>query len=169
MSAGKEPKSGSAAATDEKHLSSKLQSMKFMKRSADRAKVDADKKLEKRLISESQWRAEYADGVISKERPKARVVYEPSYLQMPKEDDDEGDRTAYVGRRSFKSFNKRTDQVNAEVESQLRESEAKMLEKKMALDDIAMAKSLSSSKRDPQDDKVLSLREKNDRLKRSRH
>ncbi|KAJ2746507.1 hypothetical protein GGI20_001282 [Coemansia sp. BCRC 34301] len=142
-----------------------------MKRSADQAKVDAEKKLEKRLISESQWRAVYADGVISEERPKTRVVYEPSYLQMPKDDgsdDNGGDCSAYVGRRSFKSFNRKIDQVNAEVECQFRENEAKLREEKMALADIAMAKTMSSNKRDPQDDKALSLREKNDRHKRTR-
>ncbi|KAJ2909189.1 hypothetical protein GGI21_002132 [Coemansia aciculifera] len=142
-----------------------------MRRSADRAKVDAEQKLEKRLINESQWRAVYADGVISKERPKARVVYEPSYLQMPKEDNGEGgENSKYVGRRSFRSFNKKTDQANAEVESQLRESEARLLEEKMALDDVAMAKSLARNKRDLQDsDNTLSLREKNDQHKRGRH
>ncbi|KAJ2040597.1 hypothetical protein IW146_001632 [Coemansia sp. RSA 922] len=161
MSADKEPGSTSAA-TDEKHLSTKLQSMKFMQRSAARAKVDEEKKLEKRLISESQWRAVYADGVISKERPKSRVVYEPSYLQMPK---DEGGSSAYIGRRSFKAFNKQTDQVNAEVESQLRDQQAEQEEEKMATDDIAMAKSLAGIKRDPE---VVSLRERNGRSKRSR-
>ncbi|KAJ2682350.1 hypothetical protein IWW39_006036 [Coemansia spiralis] len=162
MSADKEPGSGSTT-TDEKHLSTKLQSMKFMQRSADRAKVDAEKKLEKRLISESQWRAVYADGVISKERPKARVVYEPSYLQMTK---DEGSSSAIVGRRSFKAFNRQTDQVNAEVESQHRHQQAEREEEKMAIDDIAMAKSLAGKKRDPQE--VVSLRERNGQSKRSR-
>ncbi|KAJ2003732.1 hypothetical protein GGI04_000304 [Coemansia thaxteri] len=140
--------------------------MKFMQRGADRAKVEAEKKLEKRLIGESHWRAVYDDSVFSKEKPRrARVVYESSYLKMPKDDADGG---ALVGRRSFKSFNKQTELASVEAETRFRDTQSAQLEKRTTIDDAEMAKTLAS-KRDTQDDRVQSLRETNKRPKRSRN
>ncbi|KAI8325995.1 hypothetical protein GQ54DRAFT_307975 [Martensiomyces pterosporus] len=164
---------------DGKHLSSKLQTMKFMQRSADRAKADAEKKLERKMISESHWRASYPDDVVPEEKPKVRVIYESSYLRMPKGDTTvraDGTAThgssgsgagAFVGRRSFRLFNKQVEQLSEESAAQQREEESELREKRLAVDDETMAKALagnaSSSQKEP-----ASLRERNKRYKRKR-
>ncbi|KAJ1890141.1 hypothetical protein LPJ66_007650 [Kickxella alabastrina] len=167
MSSATTPSKGSTASADDRHLSAKLQTMKFMRRSADRAKADEEQKQEKKTISESHWRATYADTVIPEERPKKRVVYESSYLKMPRVDDGSSSATN-LGRRSFKAFNKQTDLVNAEYEAKVHEQELDQEQKQMEVDDKAMAKALSGDKpkRTKPQQPAGSLREQNEQLKR---
>ncbi|KAJ1724548.1 hypothetical protein LPJ53_001194 [Coemansia erecta] len=153
--------------TEDRNLSSKLQSMKFMKRSAEQAKINDEKKREQKVISESHWRATYASSDMPREKPKTRVVYESSYLKMPKEGPS-GDQVD-IGRRSFKSFNKETDKLNEEYEERQRAEKLVEEGKKMAVDDQNMAKVLGSSKESrTRPAPPTSLRERNAEHKRRR-
>ncbi|KAJ2806146.1 hypothetical protein H4R20_001804 [Coemansia guatemalensis] len=130
--------------------------MKFMQRSEDRARADAEKKIEKRRIDESHWRATYTDDVVAEGKPRARVVYETSYLKMPAGDTavrgdgttgySSGDisDTIALGRRSFKSFNTRVEEESQESATQQRSEHAAQSEDSMAIDDSALAETLSN-------------------------
>ncbi|KAJ2383089.1 hypothetical protein GGI05_005432 [Coemansia sp. RSA 2603] len=138
-----------------------------MRRSAEQAKISDEKKREQKVISESHWRATYASSDMPHEKPKTRVVYESSYLKMPR-DGPSGDQVD-IGRRSFKSFNKVTDKINEEFEERLRTEKLEEESKKMAVDDQNMAKVLGSSKKSrTRPAPPTSLRERNAEHKRQR-
>ncbi|KAJ1790975.1 hypothetical protein LPJ59_005069 [Coemansia sp. RSA 2399] len=130
-----------------------------MQRSADRAKADAEKKLERRMIDESHWRALYSNDVVSDERSKVRVVYETSYLKLPSGSASEA-QGIVMGRRSFNSFKQNADALKSEqdasaqqaVEDQIRSEKSK----------TPRPSKLSSSTAPA----TQSLRERNSRLKR---
>ncbi|KAJ2611189.1 hypothetical protein H4S08_003274 [Coemansia sp. RSA 1365] len=142
-----------ASPTPGKNMSSKL---KQMKRSEDRARADAEKKIEKKRIDESHWRATYADDVVTEGKPRARVMYETSYLKMPAGDTvvrgngttgySSGDinDTLALGRRSFKSFNARVEEQSQESAARQRDEYAAKNEDNMAIDDSTMAEKLSN-------------------------
>ncbi|KAJ2156325.1 hypothetical protein GGF46_005264 [Coemansia sp. RSA 552] len=127
--------------SEKRQMSGKLKQMKFMQRSEDRAREDAEKKVEKKRIDESHWRAVYADSEDTGSKPAVRVVYEPSHLRMPTGDTavradgtpssgggsgGSSSGSAY-GRRSFRSFNAQVEEAGREAEQQQRdESEARM-------------------------------------------
>ncbi|KAJ1963474.1 hypothetical protein GGI12_002032 [Dipsacomyces acuminosporus] len=176
---------------DKPHLSSKLQTMKFMQRSADRAKADAEKKLEKKRISESHWTASYSEDIVPEEKTKVRVVYETSYLKMPKgsttvrangspsthsagcssssSSNGDGDGAkAFVGRRSFKSFNKEVEKIGEEAAAQQLEQLTEEREKLLTIDDQAMARTLAASASSTNPEASASLRAMNKQFKRKR-
>ncbi|KAJ2663162.1 hypothetical protein IWW48_001483 [Coemansia sp. RSA 1200] len=150
---------------DDRRLSSKLQSMKFMQRSADKAKADAEKKRERKMIDESHWRAVYPEEVMSEERPRTRVVYETSYLKMPSGKTSTTKETM-IGRRSFNSFRQNAEALKLEqdasahqiVEDQIR------TEKSKTPRPSKLSRSGETTPQRPQT--PLSLREQNSRLKR---
>ncbi|KAJ1645024.1 hypothetical protein LPJ64_003356 [Coemansia asiatica] len=152
--------------TEDKGLSSKLQSMKFMKRSAEQAKLEAENKLERKIISDSHWRATYSSSDVPEERLKTRVVYESSYLKMPQTDSSSVNRG--IGRRSFRSFNKKTDQVNEEVEKTIRAEQMSEEEKRTEEEDRKMAEALAKTKASRARAVPTSLREQNQQHKRRR-
>ncbi|KAJ1733106.1 hypothetical protein LPJ61_001720 [Coemansia biformis] len=131
--------------------------MKFMQRSADRAQADAERKVERRRIDESHWRATYADDVVGEDRARVQVVYEPSYLRMPGGDTAvRGDGTqagargsdgasVTVGRRSFKSFNAQAEDASRESNARQRDEHAGRME----VDDAAMAEAVPSRTAEP--------------------
>ncbi|KAJ2083138.1 hypothetical protein H4R24_001051 [Coemansia sp. RSA 988] len=145
-----------AAPTPGKNMSSKLKQMKFMQRSEDQARADAEKKIERKRIDESHWKVTYTDDVVSEGKPRARVVYETSYLKMPAGNTAvRGDGTAgysssdindtiALGRRSFKSFNSRVEEETQELATRQRNEQAAQNEDSMAIDDSAMAETLSN-------------------------
>ncbi|KAJ2503440.1 hypothetical protein GGH96_000230 [Coemansia sp. RSA 1972] len=159
---------------DEKHLSSKLKTMKFMQRSEDRARADAEQKIEQKRVDESHWRAIYADSVFSKSTPRT-VEYETSYLKMPSGDTavksdgtrgEGGNSSIALGRKSFKSFNVQVEQANKDVEMRERDEQG---EKTTIVDDEEMAKKLSTSRsNEPKEPKPVSLRQRNSEHKRKR-
>ncbi|PIA19551.1 hypothetical protein COEREDRAFT_5381 [Coemansia reversa NRRL 1564] len=145
-----------ASPTPGKNMSSKLKQMKFMQRSEDRARADAEKKIEKKRIDESHWRATYADDVVAEGKPRARVMYESSYLKMPAGDtavrgngttgygSGEINDTLALGRRSFKSFNARVEEESRESAARQRSEYAAQNEDNMVIDDSTMAEKLSN-------------------------
>lgn len=127
-------------AEDQQHLSTKLQSMKFMQRSATRAKVEEEKRLEQKLISESHWTATYDDSLSNRQvKPKQTVVYESSYLKMPETSSESG---VAVGRRSFNSFNKDIEQLGEESVQRQKDELVRLREEKMSVDEDTMAQAL---------------------------
>ncbi|KAJ2708166.1 hypothetical protein H4R19_004826 [Coemansia spiralis] len=137
---------------DGKHMSNKLKQMKFMQRSADRARADAELKVERRQIDESHWRATYADNVVDESRPRTQVVYETSYLRMPGGDtavrsngavSGSSSASVAVGRRSFKSFNAQVEEESRAAEAQQRDQYTEQIESRMTVDDETMAEALS--------------------------
>ncbi|KAJ2551444.1 hypothetical protein IWW35_002806 [Coemansia sp. RSA 1878] len=159
---------------DEKHLSSKLKTMKFMQRSEDKARADAEQKIEQKRVDESHWHAIYADSVFSKSTART-VEYEPSYLKMPSGDTavksdgtrgEGGNTSVALGRRSFKSFNVQVEQANKDVEMRGEQ------EGVSTVDDEEMAKKLTTSRsNEPKErqDKPVSLRQRNSEHKRKRN
>ncbi|KAJ2548393.1 hypothetical protein EV175_004850 [Coemansia sp. RSA 1933] len=103
-----------------------------MKRSVEEADRKAKEELKIKMIDDSHWRAVYSDSVLSKERPKVRVVYETSYLKMPSGSASAAEGTA-TGRRSFNSFKQNADALKSEqdasaqqaVEEQIRSEKLK--------------------------------------------
>ncbi|KAJ2822533.1 hypothetical protein IWW50_004169 [Coemansia erecta] len=147
--------------------------MKFMQRSEDRARADAERKIEQKRADESHWRATYADDVFSESKPRTHVVYEPSYLKMPSGDTavrSDGTRgggssgDVALGRRSFKSFNAKVEQTSTDAETRQRDEQTAQFEKSMGVGDEEMAAKLSKPKKQP-----TSLRERNSQHKRKRN
>ncbi|KAJ2667183.1 hypothetical protein IW148_000284 [Coemansia sp. RSA 1199] len=158
---------------DEKHLSSKLKTMKFMQRSEDRARADAEQKIEQKRVDESHWRAIYADDVFS-QTTQQKVEYETSYLKMPSGDTavksdgtrgDGGNKSVALGRRSFKSFNAQVEQANKDVEMRQRGDQVEQVN---TVDDEEMATKLTTSQT-TKEDKPVSLRQRNSEHKRKRN
>ncbi|KAJ1803456.1 hypothetical protein LPJ56_005881 [Coemansia sp. RSA 2599] len=142
---------------DDKGLSSKLQSMKFMKRSAEQKKLDEESKQEQKIASDSHWRATYSSSDVPEERPKKRIVYESSLLKMPQTDSSAAGRG--IGRRSFNSFNKKTDKVNEEVAKHVRAEQMDEEERRAADEDRKMAEALAKTKASRPRDAPITLRE----------
>ncbi|KAJ2362111.1 hypothetical protein H4S01_004943 [Coemansia sp. RSA 2610] len=164
-------------AADAKHLSSKLKTMKFMQRSEDRARADAERKIEQKRADESHWRAIYPDEIFSESKARTRVIYEPSYLKMPVGDTavrgdgsrgDGGSGNVALGRRSFKSFNAQVEQAAKDVEARQRDEHTAQFEQREGVNDEDMAAALST-KPSAADKRPTSLREQNGQAKRKRN
>ncbi|KAJ2680751.1 hypothetical protein GGI25_000386 [Coemansia spiralis] len=146
-----------------------------MQRSADNAKVAAEKKLERKMIDESHWRATYPDDVVSKERPKLQVVYETSYLKMLPGSSTVGSDSGtgiggrdsiVAGRRAFQSFNQPVETSNAETGQSVQQSEDDEESESRRTLSARLDNGISSAHNaKPQS----SLREKNKQLKRKRN
>ncbi|KAJ2235885.1 hypothetical protein IWW45_002225 [Coemansia sp. RSA 485] len=140
--------------------------MKFMKRSAEQAKLEEENKLEQKIISDSHWRATYSSSDVPEERPKTRVVYVSSYLKMPQTDSSSAGKG--TGRRSFKSFNKKTEKANEEVEKNIRAEQMGEEEKRAEEEDRKLAEAMTKNQAPRARAAPTSLREQNHQHKRRR-
>ncbi|KAJ1932495.1 hypothetical protein EC988_009438, partial [Linderina pennispora] len=93
-----------------------------------------EKTRQKRQISESHWRATYK-ALPAKAVSKPKVIYDSSYLNMP-------GSAVGVGRRSFKSFNKKIEKQAEDEVAQKKERRIEETERRNTVDDSAMAKTL---------------------------
>ncbi|KAJ1773250.1 hypothetical protein IW138_000811 [Coemansia sp. RSA 986] len=139
--------------------------MKFMQRSADRAKADAEKKLERKMIDESHWRAVYSNDVVSEERPKVQVIYETSYLKMPSESALAANDTA-VGRRSFNSFKQNAEALKSEQDASVQKAVEDQIRSEKSKTPRPSKLSSASGKASPKPQTPQSLRERSSQLKR---
>ncbi|ORX72084.1 hypothetical protein DL89DRAFT_321203 [Linderina pennispora] len=98
-------------------MSRTLKQMKFMQRSIEQEKEAEEKTRQKRQISESHWRATYK-ALPAKAVSKPKVIYDSSYLNMP-------GSAVGVGRRSFKSFNKK---IEKQAEDELAQKKERRIE-----------------------------------------
>ncbi|KAJ1934757.1 hypothetical protein FBU59_005595 [Linderina macrospora] len=105
-----------------------------MQRYIEQEKEAEEKTRQKKQITESHWRATYK-ALPAKVVTKPKVVYDSSYLSMP-------GSAIGVGRRSFKSFNKKIERQAEDELTQKKEKQIEETERRNMVDDTAMAKTL---------------------------
>ncbi|KAI7855435.1 hypothetical protein BDC45DRAFT_506197 [Circinella umbellata] len=96
-----------------------------MQRTLEKEQQEQLEKERKRIITESEWVLEYESDEIQK--PKIRVDYQPSFLAFAK--------PASTGRRSFKEFNKKTEEAEKEAARRKEQEHQKRLDKASELEE----------------------------------
>ncbi|KAJ1677672.1 hypothetical protein EV182_005675 [Spiromyces aspiralis] len=147
------PKATTAAASPrradapaKRTLSSKIQSMKFMKRGQEKEKLEEQKRKGQQQLSEACWKVVYDDSVLSNQKTTGpRVLYESSYLAFPSTvgADADSPNAAMFGRQSFQRFNPAVDRIAIETRERLKEEATERELEKINLSDEAMAQSLA--------------------------
>ncbi|PVV02405.1 hypothetical protein BB560_003143 [Smittium megazygosporum] len=122
-------------------LSSKLMTMKFMKRGEIKSRKTEETPVNK-LNQDEFWQLEYPSeqleklGFASAEKPKMKTKSVQSYFRLSQENGsqtlaqkDVADNSRQIGRKSFKQFNTKVEKIESEIQEiakqEIREKELK--------------------------------------------